>query len=416
MDWFNRPEPPGEVQKEPLRVSELSAIIGDLLDNPCLQDIWVRGEVTNYTHHARGHRYFTLSEKGGGNTAAVIKCVMWRSDAERLSFPPAEGMEVLVSGTVRLYAPHGAYQFQVRGMKKAGLGEKFLLVEQWKRDLAARGLFSAERKRPLPQFPSRIGVVTSETGAVIHDIRIVVERRYPVKIIISPSAVQGENAHTEIAAAIRRLFTRADVIIVARGGGSFEDLFPFNHPDVVTAIAESPVPVVSAIGHEVDVTLSDLAADVRAPTPSAAAELIVPDRNVLMVRLSEMEIQMRCALRARITGSHEEISDLRDRLRPQRLVRKIDEKKQGMADLSDRMSRAFTGRIERNRLSVVGFRAALEGTSPLAVLARGYCIAEKDGKTVKTVRDISPGDCLGIRFADGRSHVLVERVDHDRNL
>jgi exodeoxyribonuclease VII large subunit len=416
MDWFNRPDQPAEPIREPLRVSELSAIIEDLLDNPCLQDIWVRGEVTNYTHHTRGHRYFSLSEKGGGSTAAVIKCVMWRSDAERLSFKPAEGMEVLVSGTVRLYAPHGAYQMQVKEMKRAGIGEKFLLVEQWKRELAAQGLFSAERKRPLPQFPARIGVVTSETGAVIHDILTVVERRYPVEIIISPTPVQGENAHCEIARAIHRLFGKVDVIIVARGGGSFEDLFPFNNPEVVMAIAASPVPVVSAIGHEVDVTLSDLAADVRAPTPSAAAELVVPDRKVLLIRLGELRTQMRSDLHARISRVREEIGDLRDRLRPQRFARKLEEKKQGTADLSDRLSRAFVTRIERDRLLLAEMKTALVGTSPLAVLARGYCIAEMDGKAVKSVENQSPGDRMRIRFADGKSHVLVERVDHDGNL
>ncbi len=305
---------------------------------------------------------------------------------------------------------------QIKEMKKAGLGEKFLLVEQWKRELAEQGCFSAERKRPLPQFPGRIGVVTSETGAVIHDIRTVVERRYPVRIIISPTAVQGENAHREIARAITRLFGKVDVMIVARGGGSFEDLFPFNHPDVVLAIASSPVPVVSAIGHEVDITLSDLAADVRAPTPSAAAELVVPDRKVLLIRLEELRIQMRSALLAHVSQAREEIGDLRDRLRPQRFVRRLEEKKQGTADLSDRLVRAWTNRIERERLTLAEIRTALEGTSPLAVLARGYCIAEKDGKTVKSAREISAGEGLGIRFADGKSYVIVERVDYDGNI
>ena len=284
MDWFSTPDEPDTAITAPLRVSELSAIVQELLDDPRLQDIRVRGEITNYKHHGRGHRYFSLSEKGGGSTAAVIKCVMWRSDAERLPFTPDEGMEVVVSGSVTVYAPHGAYQLQVKSMEKAGLGEKYLLVEQWKKELSALGLFAAERKRPLPGFPARIGVVTSETGAVIHDIRNVVERRYPAEIIISPTAVQGETAHREIAAAIRRLAGCVDVVIVARGGGSFEDLFPFNHPDVVKAIAACPVPVVSAIGHEVDITLADLAADMRAPTPSAAAELVVPDRVVLRLQ------------------------------------------------------------------------------------------------------------------------------------
>jgi exodeoxyribonuclease VII large subunit len=416
MDWFNRPDVSAVVEKAPLRVSELSAIIEGLLDNPLLQDILVRGEVTNYTHHARGHRYFSLSEKGGGNTAAVIKCVMWRSDAERLSFNPGEGMEIIVTGTVRAYAPHGSYQLQVREMRKAGLGEKFLLVEQWKKQLAAEGCFSPERKRWLPTFPSRVGVVTSETGAVIHDIRTVVGRRYPLEIIISPTAVQGELAHREIACAITRLTGLVDVVIVARGGGSFEDLFPFNHPDVVRAIVGSPVPVVSAIGHEVDVTLSDLAADLRAATPSAAAEMVVPDRMVLIARLQELKSQLNASLQARVTWAWDEISDLRDRLRPQRFCRKLEERKQNMADLSDRLERAFSNRLGCEKLILAELKTALDSRSPVAVLARGYCVAERNGVIVKSARTIEKGDHMKIRFYDGSSQVIVERVDDERNL
>jgi exodeoxyribonuclease VII large subunit len=416
MDWFNRPDVSAVVEKAPLRVSELSAIIEGLLDNPLLQDILVRGEVTNYTHHARGHRYFSLSEKGGGNTAAVIKCVMWRSDAERLSFNPGEGMEIIVTGTVRTYAPHGSYQLQVREMRKAGLGEKFLLVEQWKKQLAAEGCFSQERKRWLPTFPSRVGVVTSETGAVIHDIRTVVGRRYPLEIIISPTAVQGELAHREIACAITRLAGMVDVVIVARGGGSFEDLFPFNHPDVVRAIVGSPVPVVSAIGHEVDVTLSDLAADLRAATPSAAAEMVVPDRMVLIARLQDLKSQLNASLQARVAWAWDEISDLRDRLRPQRFCRKLEERKQNMADLSDRLERAFSNRLGCEKLILAELKTALDSRSPVAVLARGYCVAERIGVIVKSARTVEKGDHMKIRCYDGSSQVIVERVDDERNL
>jgi exodeoxyribonuclease VII large subunit len=416
MDWFSTPDEPAGGKSAPLKVSELSAIIAGLLDDPRLQDIRVRGEVTNYKHHGRGHRYFSLSEKGGGSTAAVIKCVMWRSDADRLAFTPEEGMEVVVSGSVVVYAPHGAYQFQVRGMEKAGLGEKYLLVEQWKKELTALGLFAAERKRPLPLFPGRIGVVTSETGAVIHDIRNVIARRYPVEIIISPTAVQGEEAHREIAAAIQRLTGLADVVIVARGGGSFEDLFPFNHPDVVRAIAACPVPVVSAIGHEVDVTLADLAADVRAPTPSAAAELVVPDRNVLCLQMQELRIRMDTALLGRVAWAKEEITGLRDRFRPQRFLRKLDERKTAVADLAERLERGLSTRLERERLLLAGMKTSLEGASPLGVLARGYCVAEKNGTVVRGVGAIAPGDRMKLRFYDGNSLVNVERVDHDGNL
>jgi len=416
MDWFSTPEEPPEGRAAPLLVSELSAIIGELLDDPRLQNVRVRGEVTNYKHHGSGHRYFSLSEKGGGSTAAVIRCVMWRSDAERLAFRPDEGVEVVVSGSVTLYAPHGSYQLRVRSMEKAGLGEKYLLVEQWKKELAAGGIFSSERKRGLPAFPARVGVVTSETGAVIHDIRNVIGRRYPVEIVVSPTAVQGEEAHREIAAAIERLAGRVDVVIVARGGGSFEDLFPFNHPDVVRAIASCPVPVVTAIGHEVDITLADLAADVRAPTPSAAAELVVPDRNTLLARLAEFETLLGSVLLGRVARAQEEITGLRDRLRPQRFVRKIGERQQYAADLADRLERAGATRIERERLRLSEIRTALEGRSPRAVLARGYCVAEKEGTIVKTTRMLAENDRIRLRFHDGSSVATVERVDHDGNL
>ena len=416
MDWFNTPEEPSGKNAGPLLVSELSAIISGLLDDPRLQDIRVRGEVTNYKHHGRGHRYFSLSEKGGGSTAAVIKCVMWRSDADRLPFDPEEGMEVVVSGSVTLYAPHGAYQLQVKGMEKAGLGEKYLLVEMWKKELAAEGLFALDRKRDLPRFPRRVGVVTSETGAVIHDIRNVLERRYPVEIIISPTSVQGETAHTDIALAIRRVAGLVDVVIVARGGGSFEDLFPFNNPVVVRAIAASPVPVVSAIGHEVDVTLADLAADVRAPTPSAAAELVVPDRNVLLLGLQEQKARLGTALLGRLSWAREEVQAFRDRLRTERFVRTIADRTQNTADLAERLERACSTRIERERLLLAEMKAALVGRSPLAVLARGYCVAERDGKLVKSTGVLSKDDRLKLRFYDGSSLVIVERVDHDRNV
>ncbi|MFA5348063.1 MAG: exodeoxyribonuclease VII large subunit [Methanoregula sp.] len=411
MDWFNRTDV-ADIVDTPYRVSELSAIIEGLLDIQLLRDIQVRGEITNYTHHSRGHRYFSLSEKGGGNTAAVIKCVMWRSDAENLSFDPTEGMEVIVAGTVRVYAPHGSYQLQVTRIKKAGIGEKFLLIERWKKELAAEGCFNLDRKRALPLFPSKIGVVTSKSGAVIHDIRTVVERRYPIEIIISPTSVQGEEAHREIASAIACLAGMVDVIIVARGGGSFEDLFPFNHPDVVRAIVSCPVPVVSAIGHEVDVTLSDLAADLRAATPSAAAELVVPDRKILIARLKDLKNVMSSIMQTRIGREKGEITDLLDRLRPLRFARKLEEKKQNIADLSDRLERAFATRLERERLLLAGMKTALEGRNPLAVLSRGYCMAEKAGKIVKSVTDLDKGDRINIRFHDGRSDMTVERVEH----
>lgn len=421
MDWFyGTPEPEETkppapaVPEAPLTVGEVSQIIERLLDDSRLQDIRVTGEITNYKHHSRGHRYFSLSEIGG--TGAVIRCVMWRSDADRLSFTPADGMEVVLTGSVRVYAPSGGYQIQVKRMTRGGIGEKYLLVEQWKKELAAEGCFSAERKRLLPKFPARIGVVTSETGAVIHDIRTVISRRYPVEIVISPTAVQGDGAPAEIARAIGRVAGHVDVVIVARGGGSFEDLFSFNHPDVVRAIAGCPVPVVSAVGHEVDVTLADLAADVRAPTPSAAAELVVPDKKDLRLALSDIKNQLSTALLSRVGRAQDEISGLRDRLRPQRFAKRIEEKRQATADLADRLERAYATRCGHEKLVLAGIRTALEGRSPKAILARGYCVVEKDGVLVTSVKNLKKDDRLNLRLYDGRSQVMVERVDHDGNL
>ena len=431
MDWFYSTEKthaekpvdniPSEKQPvdgktAPLRVSEVTAIIEGLLDDKRLQEIWVKGEVTKYTRSSRGHCYFTLAEGRGANTVAVISCVMWKSDADHLPFTPSDGMEVIVSGSVAAYVPQGRYQLKVKEILRAGIGEKYLLVENWKKELAAEGCFTVERKRPLPAFPSKVGVVTSETGAVIHDIRTVIMRRYAVEIIISPTVVQGEEAHLEIARAIRRLKDSVDVIIVARGGGSFEDLFPFNHPDVVRAIATCPVPVVSAIGHEVDVTLADLAADIRAATPSAAAELVVPDKKVLKVQVNELKDQMGALLLERIGQAKTAVSDLLDRLRPQRLMRKVDERKQASADLADRLERAFATRLERERLLLSEITTALAARDPLAVLARGFCVTEKDGRLIKSVDALAPKDRLMIRFYDGRSHVIVERVEHDGNI
>jgi exodeoxyribonuclease VII large subunit len=228
--------------------------------------------------------------------------------------------------------------------------------------------------------------------------------------------VQGDEAHIEIARAIRRLWDFVDVIIVARGGGSFEDLFCFNHPDVVLAIAASPVPVVSAIGHEVDVTLADLAADMRAATPSAAAELVVPDKKILLARLDELKTRMGGLLLDRIEATRTMITDLRDRLRPLRFVRRLDDKKQATADAADRLERAFRTLIGRDRLLLAETKTALEGRNPLAVLARGFCVAEKDGRLVRSVGALARNDRLRIRFYDGKSHVIVERVEHDRNV
>jgi len=396
-------------------VSEVSRLICDLLDDVRLQGVWVRGEVTNYKGNASGHRYFSLSERNG-RSSALINCAMWRSYAAGLAFEPRDGMDVLAWGTVEVYEPHGKYQLIVRELLPAGAGERHLMVERWKRELEEEGLFDPGRKRPLPGFPLRIGAVTSRTGAALQDILSVVSRRYPVEVVLSPTAVQGEGAHIEIAEAIRRLDGHADVIIVGRGGGSFEDLFPFNHPDVVRAVAGCRTPVISAVGHEVDTALCDFAADLRAPTPSAAAERAVPDRQEVLREVYGYQERMQSLLLHRVRAAGEEVEDLRERMHPRRLARRVSERMQRLAEHDDLLRRAAAAGLERKRAALAQVRADLAGRNPLAVLDRGYSIVESDGKVVRSVHDLRPGDRVVLRMKDGTSRAVVEETKYDRDV
>ena len=398
-----------------LRVSELSVIIKELFQDERLLDVLVEGEVTNYKHHSRGNRYFSLSEENG-KESAVIKCMMWSSDAGKLPFVPEDGMRVIARGRIDFYPPGGNCQLYVKSMSIAGAGEKYLLVERWKQELSLEGCFAPERKQPLPLYPSVIGVVTSGTGAILQDIKNVIRRRYPLRIILSPTAVQGEGAHLEIAAAIRKIDGTVDVIIVARGGGSFEDLFPFNHPEVVRAIASCSTPVISAVGHEVDTTLADYAADARAPTPSAAAEMAVPDRTALLAALREYRCAMGDALGNQLERAFDELATLRERIHPKKLGYRIIERRQNIDDMADRVLLATMGKISGGRLRLNEVRAIIDGKNPLNILSRGYCVVEKTGKVVRSARSLAPGDDLVLRLTDGKSRVMVREVTYDKEI
>ncbi|MCE5298369.1 MAG: exodeoxyribonuclease VII large subunit [Methanoregulaceae archaeon] len=396
-------------------ISEISSVISSVLDDTRLQDIWVRGEVTNFRPHVSGHRYFSLSERAQ-NGGAVLHCVMWRNDARRIGGEFREGMDVIAFGSITHYAPQGKYQFVVRELKHTGEGEKHLLVERWKAELAAEGLFSEERKKPLPRFPMKVGVVTSETGAVLQDIRNVIARRYPLEIVVSPTAVQGESAHCEIAAALARIDGYTDVIIIGRGGGSFEDLFPFNHPEVVRAISRCRTPVISAVGHEVDVTLADFAADMRAPTPSAAAELVVQDRVVMRETLFQYAKKLGADLIGKMDRASREIGELRSRIAPGRMERRISERQQDAAVMAERLTRAFSAKIAMQRLILRGIGEKIEGRNPLRLLERGYGIIEKNGRAIKDLKAITEGDLVQVRMKGGRLELLVRSVTHDKDL
>lgn len=396
-------------------VFQVSSIIEMLLDDSKIQDIWIRGEVTNLKAHGSGHYYFSLGEKSDSHSA-VLPCVMWRKDAQRLKCDICDGMNLLVFGSIGHYAPQGRYQLYVRDIQPAGRGEKHLMVERWKEELSREGCFDPARKRSLPSYPSRIGVVTSETGAVLQDIRNIISRRFPLELVVSPTAVQGEGVQHEIARAIRRIQEEVDVIILARGGGSFEDLFPFNYPEVVRAISTCPVPVVSAIGHEVDVTLADFAADIRAPTPSAAAELVVPDRILVLDSLAESQKTLKNRLLNRLDRAGEDLSQIRERLSPRKMGQKVTAKREDVSVLSDRIGRSVLSRLalERERLSAMA--EILAARNPLHLMRKGYCILEKEGKVIRSAVEITQGEHLSVRLMDGRVDTCVERVYHDPEI
>ncbi|HOW05515.1 exodeoxyribonuclease VII large subunit, partial [Methanospirillum hungatei] len=343
-----------------LRVSEVSRMITRLLEDPSLQNIWITGEITNFKRHSSGHLYFSLSEQVAGKES-VVSCAIWKSAARYLDFTPDDGMEVRAYGSISHYEPGGRYSFQITQMRPSGAGERALLIEGWRREMAAKGWFSPDRKRIPPRYPVRIGVVTSSTGAVIHDIRNVISKRFPAEIILSPTMVQGASAHEEIARAIIRVQDMVDVIIVGRGGGSYEDLFAFNHPCVVEAIVTCPVPVIAAIGHEVDITLADLAADVSASTPSHAAEQCVPDRESELDALIHMRKRMFLQLMNRLESAQEDLNGIRDRLSSPRLLREVRMRQEALADLTDRMERGAQGLKDRAQSRLAELRGRLEG-------------------------------------------------------
>jgi len=390
-------------------VSQITSYIKELFDlDYALQDLWVEGEVSNFSQSAAGHIYFTLKDE-----EARLACVMWRSLAEQQAYIPRDGEAVLAHGRISVYEARGTYQLYVDAVQPAGLGALYLQFEALKKRLEAEGLFAAERKRPLPPFPRRLGVVTSPTGAAIRDILRVLGRRYPlVEVILSPTLVQGDEAPPQIVAAIEALNRHTDVeaIIVARGGGSLEELMPFNDERVARAIHSSRVPVICGVGHETDFTIADFVADVRAPTPSAAAEVAVPDREELrgtvnarrgrLVQLLQGQIgERRRALRQRER-------DLR-RFSPQARINAYRQR-------IDEATRAATSHLQHQlalwREQLRGLVLQLESLSPFATLERGYSIARHlgTGEIVRSVAQVTAGDRVEVRVSDGAFESTVD--------
>jgi len=391
-------------------VSAITAYIKAQLETDLtLQNLWLEGEISNWKPAPSGHIYFTLKDSD-----ASIRCILWRSVVQRLSYRPAgDGEAILAHGHVSVYEPQGQYQFYIDDLEPVGLGALHVQFEQLKTRLAQEGLFDEARKRPLPPFPRRIGVVTSPIGAALRDILNVLRRRYPLaEVILSPTLVQGEDAPPQIVSAIEALSHVAgvDVIILARGGGSLEDLWAFNDERVARAVAASPIPVVCGVGHETDFTIADFVADLRAPTPSAAAELATPDRVELAGRLERFKARL-AAGASEVIGRRRrllagEVRALRQ-LSPQAW---IDRRRQRVDDLS-RAGQTTTIhwlKLERERLNGLSLR--LSALNPAATLARGYAVVRRtdDGRVVISVRQVSPGDRLSVQVADGEFESRVE--------
>ncbi len=395
---------------QPISVTQLTQYIKLLLDrDEVLSQVCVRGELSNYKIHSSGHHYFTLKDEG-----AVISCVMFRSDAARLRFRPESGMKVILAGRISLFPKSGQYQIYVSHMQPDGAGELAVAFEQLKRSLQAQGYFAAEYKKPLPRFPTTVALVTSPTGAAVRDMIRILGRRWPqAQVLVCPVRVQGEGAAEEIAAMLRLVDENrlADVIITGRGGGSLEDLWAFNEELVAQAIFRCQTPVISAVGHEPDVTISDFVADVRAATPSNAAELAVCDQAELRAGLMQLEQRLERAQTRRLELLAQRLRRLAERPVLRSPENYLQQKELHLELLRQRLEHGGNNLLQKKQKQFAALSARLDALSPLKVLARGYAVATKEGQVLHSVEQLSPGETVRLRLSDGAALCAVERIE-----
>lgn len=384
-------------------VSQLNNYLKRILDNnTILGDIWVKGEISNFKLHYSGHMYITLKDEGG-----VLKAVMFRGAASQLNFMPEDGMKVLARGRVSVYEAGGSYQLYITEMIPDGVGALYVAYEQLKKKLEEEGLFDEAHKKPIPKYPEKVGVITATTGAAVRDIINVITRRYPyAEIIIYPSLVQGEGAAANIVEGIE-YFNKTkeiDTLIVGRGGGSIEDLWAFNEEIVARAIYASEIPIISAVGHETDFTIADFAADLRAPTPSAAAEIAVPSQMELLTRIGMIEQRMRNSLVRNVESCRLKL----DRLKLRDPREKINEHHITLDNYLKQMQSGFSMILARDNQRLSKACAKLDALSPLQVMARGYAIASKeDGTVIRSAKEIDKDDEFKLKFCDGEKNCRV---------
>lgn len=398
--------------RQVLTITQLNEYIRSRMDaDPFLSGIAVRGEISNYKLYPSGHHYFTLKDEG-----AALKCVMFKSSAQRLRFRPENGMKIIAMGKVSVYPRDGVYQLSCTALAMDGIGDLYAAFEQLKGKLAREGLFDPAHKKPLPKYPGTIGIITSSAGAAVHDMLRILRKRYPLtNVRLLPVRVQGAEAPGEIAAAIRyaNRYSLADLLIVGRGGGSIEDLWAFNDERVAYAIYESAIPVISAVGHEPDVTISDYVADLRAATPSNAAELAVPDQQALRQTLDSFSNVMANALGRQIKASRQHLKVLSESQSLKSPTGYLEQRRRNLQLLQNRLAAAQNASLARCKQRYIANISKLDAMSPLKVLTRGYSMAQtEDGTLLRSVSQVELGQRISVSLSDGRiSATVMEREE-----
>ena len=390
-----------------LTITQINEYIRAQMDrDPMLGNVAVKGEISNYKIYPSGHHYFTLKDEGG-----ALKCVMFKGNALRLRFRPENGMQVIAMGKISVFPRDGAYQLYCTAMALDGVGDLHAAFEQLKKKLAAQGLFDPAHKKPIPKYPQTIGIITSSAGAAIHDMLRILRKRYPLtKVLLLPVRVQGVEAPPEIAAAIRyaNYHRLADLLIVGRGGGSMEDLWAFNDEQVAYAIYESQIPVISAVGHEPDVTISDYVADLRAATPSNGAELAVPDQDALRQNLDSNMAAMAAGLNRQLKAARQHLDVLSKSPSLRSPDSYLEQKKKDLTLLQNRLVSAEQNAIQRRQQHFIGLTAKLDAMSPLKVLTRGYAMAQtEEGEVLRSVSQVNEKDTITVTLSDGRITAAV---------
>ncbi len=390
-----------------LSITELNTYIQNRMDtDPLLNQVAVRGEISNYKMYPSGHHYFTLKDE-----SSALRCVMFKGNAMRLRFRPENGMKIIAMGKVTVFPRDGAYQLYCNAMAMDGVGDLYAAFEQLKKKLAAQGLFDPAHKRPLPRYPGTIGIITSSAGAAVHDMLRILRKRYPLsQVRLLPVRVQGMEAPGEIAAAIgyANHYQLADLLIVGRGGGSIEDLWAFNDERVAYAIYESKIPVISAVGHEPDVTISDYVADLRAATPSNAAELSVPDQNALLQSLDSMSGAMATALNRQIKASRQHLDALAQSPALRSPTGYLEQRRQNLEFLKNRLVSAQNQSISQKNSRYIAAVSKLDAMSPLKVLTRGYSMAQTEGgEVLRSISQVEIGERIRVSLSDGSLSATV---------